>query len=113
MRYQPLLVDIINYHIRIAFVACCKDDQLEVSSEFLQTLSSIWSNVYPSLHHRSVGETNRQQYITGHVRILVAVDQGLVQVKDQGRFAGGRQRPSIGSLRHGFVRVFNELEYLY
>jgi hypothetical protein len=80
---EPLGVDVVNDDIGIALVTGSEDDQLKLARQLLKTLLRVGPHVDSRLHHGSVGEANGQQDVAGHVGVLVAMDQGFIQVEDQ------------------------------
>ena len=75
-------VKIVNDNISIATVAGCKYYDLKSSTQILQNLSSIRTNINPSLNDLSSRKFYGQFNIIGHCCIFVTMNQGLIQIKN-------------------------------
>jgi hypothetical protein len=65
-------------------VASSEDNHLEVLAQVSQDLSGVWSDVYAGLDDLSCGEFDGEADGAGGVWRVVAVDEGLIKVEDDG-----------------------------
>lgn len=65
-------------------MTCRKHNYLVEFISFLETLVSKWPDIDSSIHHLTRGKLNCYLFVEGKsLDIVDAVDQGLVQIKDQ------------------------------
>lgn len=71
-------IQIIDYHIRIARVACSEKDNLEEFAEVFQEFFGVGTDVDPSLNDFACRELYRQFDIIRRVKSIIAMNQGLI-----------------------------------
>lgn len=74
-------VEVVQDDVGVAGVAGCEDDYLEVTGEVLEELEGVGADVDAGLDDLAGGEGYGQFDVVGDAGVLVAVDQGLVQVE--------------------------------
>ena len=104
-------IQILAHHRPIALVAGSKHYYLKVLRQGLQSLDGLRADVDASLYNLAAWELQVQNCIVGYVCVIVAVDECLVQVKDQCIFGGGFQLPDRLNVCR-FLGVFQKLQEL-
>lgn len=93
-------VEMVDYHVSVAFVTGREDDQLEIFGQLFEALSRIWPDIDPGFQHCPIGKLDRQSHIMIQGQILIAVDQSLVEVEHDGL-------PVVLYRRKGFASVLS------
>lgn len=77
-----LRVEVIQNHIRVATVTGSEDDDLEVFAEILKDFLGVGTDVDSSLDDFSSWESDGQFDIERRSKSVIAVNEGLIQIKD-------------------------------
>ena len=80
-------VEVVEHHVGVAGVGSCEDYDLEVFGEVFDYLLGVGSDVYACFYYLAGGEGYGQFYVVGRGEGVVAVDEGLVKIKNYGFFA--------------------------
>jgi hypothetical protein len=81
-------VQVVDHLIRVAAVAGREDDNLELFVQLLEHLLRVRPDIYPGADHVASRECDRQDAVTIAVDLVAAVDEGLIEIEDQGLALG-------------------------
>lgn len=76
-------IQIIKNDIGVAFVACRKHDDLAHFRQFFQKLFGKGSNIDPGVNLFPGRKLDLQSDIMGKGQILVAMDEGLIEIENE------------------------------
>jgi len=80
-----LRVQQVQDHIRIGLVTCCEHHHLHKLTSSSDAILSVWTDVDACCGFVSVGKDDVDDFVhLAVLKVFDAVDQGLVQVKDDG-----------------------------
>ena len=81
---DPLVfgVQVIDYYIGVACVAGGEDDDLEIFAEVFEDLLGVGADVDACFNELAGGKFDGQFDVVGRVEVVIAVNEGLVQIED-------------------------------
>ena len=82
MDQLPLGVQVVQNLVGVATVTGCENDDFELALEKVENLKGPGSDVDPSLSQLPSWKFNGYFDVVRHRSTLVAVDEGLIQIKD-------------------------------
>jgi hypothetical protein len=82
----PFRIQVIQHDVGVALVTGCEHDDLALLRELPQEIDGIWADIDSSIDLLSSGKFDFEGYIVRLTQILVAVDEGFVQIEDDGVF---------------------------
>lgn len=75
-------VEVVQYNISIARMGGCEYKDLKVLAQLFKALSCVRPNVNPCLDDVSAWEFDRQYDIRRYRRVFIAMDQRLIEIKN-------------------------------
>lgn len=82
----------VEDYISITLMTCCEDDDLTDLRHFFQKLLGIWTDIDSRIDELSSWKFDLESDIMRKAQILIAMNQGLVKIQNEGIFMfAGRQ----------------------
>ena len=76
----------VEDYISITLMTCCKDDDLTDLRHFFQKLLGIWTDIDSRIDELSSWKFDLESDIMRKAQILIAMNQGLVKIQNEGIF---------------------------
>ena len=76
----------VEDYISITLMTCCEDDDLTDLRHFFQKLLGIWTDIDSRIDELSSWKFDLESDIMRKAQILIAMNQGLVKIQNEGIF---------------------------